>query len=103
MPVRFSDAEENLAFREACEAVQRSAAGKDMAEIRQLLTDEFRSRDILVPPPVIGLTAASIAAETTPRTTNHRFRRNQAGLVARPGGSSAACSPAACSATTFAS
>lgn len=62
MPVRFSDAEENVAFREACEAVQRSAAGKDVAEIRQLLTDECRSRDILVPPPVIGLIAASIAS-----------------------------------------
>jgi hypothetical protein len=61
MFVRFSDAEQNLSFQEACEAVQRSAAGKDVAEIRQMLNGEFRSRDILVPPPVIGLVATSIA------------------------------------------
>ena len=62
MPVRFSDAEENRPFREACETVERSAAGKDATEIRQMLTDEFRSRDIPVPPPLIGLIAASIAS-----------------------------------------
>jgi hypothetical protein len=62
MPVRFSDAEENRPFQEACEAVQRSAAGKDATQIRHMLTDEFRSRDIPVPPPVTGLIAASIAS-----------------------------------------
>jgi hypothetical protein len=35
-------------FREACEAVMAVAPGKDEAEIRQLLTDELRSRNITV-------------------------------------------------------
>jgi hypothetical protein len=60
MPVPFGDAEEYRPFREACEAVRRSAAGKDAAEIRQMLTDEFGSRDIPVPTLIITLIAHSI-------------------------------------------
>jgi hypothetical protein len=61
MPALFGDAEEYGPFREACEAVRGSATGKDMAEIRQMLTDEFRSRDIPVPPLIITLITHSIA------------------------------------------
>ena len=48
-------------FREAYEAATRAAAGRDEAEIRQLLAGELRSRNIDLPPHMIGLLAASIA------------------------------------------
>jgi hypothetical protein len=61
-------------FRAACEAVMAAAPGKDETEIRQLLTDELRSRNIGVlapgvlpgtiafPPWTIDNLAAAIAA-----------------------------------------
>jgi hypothetical protein len=58
----FHEADGATGFREACEAVRASRAGKNEAEIRQMLADELRSRNIVLPPPVIEITAASIAA-----------------------------------------
>ena len=49
-------------FREACEAVRGAAAGRDEAKIRQLLAGELRSRNIGLPPNIIGLLAAGIVA-----------------------------------------
>jgi len=48
-------------FRDACEAAREAAAGRDEAEIGELLAGELRSRDIGLPPCVIGLLAAGIA------------------------------------------
>jgi hypothetical protein len=55
---RMGDA---VGFREACEAVMAVAAGKDEAEISQLLVGELRSRDIVLYPSFIGILAAAIA------------------------------------------
>ena len=48
-------------FRDACEAAREAAAGRDEAEIGELLAGELRSRNIDLPPRVIGLLAAGIA------------------------------------------
>jgi hypothetical protein len=48
-------------LREACEAVMAVAAGKDEAEISQLLAGELRSRDMVLDPGLIGILAAGIA------------------------------------------
>jgi len=65
MPDSFPEADDAVQFRDACEAVRASAAGKDEAEIRQMLTGELRSRDVLPPPAIIELLAASIAGQTS--------------------------------------
>ena len=62
MPHGFHEADHATGFQEACEAVRASRLGKNEAEIRQMLADEFRSRNIVVPPPIIEIFAASIAA-----------------------------------------
>jgi hypothetical protein len=49
-------------FRQAYEAVRGAAAGRDEAEIRQLLAGELRSRNISLLPDMIDLLAAGIAA-----------------------------------------
>jgi hypothetical protein len=49
---------------EACEAVQVTAAGKSQAEIRRLLTAEFRARDVSLPPELFEVAVKRIAAGT---------------------------------------
>jgi hypothetical protein len=51
-------------IREACEAVNAAAAGKSEAEIRQMLTAEFRSRGVSLPAPLFELEVSRIAAGT---------------------------------------
>jgi hypothetical protein len=51
-------------LREACEAVQAAAAGKSKAEIRRMLTAEFRSRDYDLPPPLFDVLVDQLAAGT---------------------------------------
>jgi len=48
-------------FRAAVEAAGSAAAGKDEAEVRELLAAELRARNIALPPPMIGLLAFGIA------------------------------------------
>ena len=50
-------------FREAYEAVRAAAVGRNEAEIRQLLADELRSRNVGTLPDMIGVLAAGIAAD----------------------------------------
>jgi hypothetical protein len=48
-------------FRDACEAVKESAAGRDETEIRQILVSELRSRDInLTMPGMVDVLATAI-------------------------------------------
>jgi hypothetical protein len=52
-------------FDAACEAVQAAAAGKSKAEIRRLLTEEFRSRDVPpLPPELFEVAVQQIATGT---------------------------------------
>jgi hypothetical protein len=51
-------------IREACEAVQAHAAGKDKAAIRRMLTEELRSREVSLPPDVLEVVVEQIAAGT---------------------------------------
>jgi hypothetical protein len=51
-------------IREACEAVQAHAAGKDKAAIRRMLTEELRSREVFLPPDVLEVVVEQIAAGT---------------------------------------
>ena len=51
-------------IREACDAVQAAAAGKDEATIRQMLAAEFRSRDVSLPPEMFDVLVKKIAAGT---------------------------------------
>jgi hypothetical protein len=51
-------------IREACEAVQAHAAGKDEAAIRRMLTEELRSREVFLPPDVLDVVVERIAAGT---------------------------------------
>ena len=73
-------------FREACEAVRGAAAGRDEAEIRQLLAGELRSRNIDLPPNIIGLLGAGIAAGDASITVGdwgeHDLPHEQPGLAA---------------------
>jgi hypothetical protein len=50
--------------REACEAVQAAAAGKDKAAIRRMLAAEFRSRDYDLPPELFDVLVDQLAAGT---------------------------------------
>jgi hypothetical protein len=49
---------------EACEVVQAAAAGKGKAAIRRMLTEEFRSRDVELPPDLFDVLVKQIAAGT---------------------------------------
>ncbi len=51
-------------MREACNAVQAAAAGKDQAAIREMLAEEFRSRDVSLPPEFVDGLAKRIASGT---------------------------------------
>jgi hypothetical protein len=51
-------------IREACQAVQAHAAGKDKAAIRRMLTEELRSREVSLPPDVLEVVVEQIAAGT---------------------------------------
>ena len=51
-------------IREACEAVQAHAAGKEKAAIRRMLTEELRSREVFLPPDVLDVVVEQIAAGT---------------------------------------
>jgi hypothetical protein len=51
-------------IREACDTVHAVAAGKSEAEIRRMLTAEFQSRGVSLPPPLFELAVSRIAAGT---------------------------------------
>ena len=58
-------------IRDACDAVQATAAGKDEAEIRQMLTAELRSRDVSLPPEIVDSLVKRIVSGT--RTPGEPF------------------------------
>lgn len=51
-------------IREACDAVQAAAAGEDEAAIRRMLTEEFRTRDVSLPPELFDALVKKIASGT---------------------------------------
>lgn len=51
-------------IREACEAVQAAAPGKDKAAIRLMLAAELQSREVFLTPELVDVLAERIAAGT---------------------------------------
>lgn len=51
-------------IQEACEAVQAAAAGKSRAEIRRMLVEEFRSREVDLPSDLMDALVKQIATGT---------------------------------------
>ena len=51
-------------IREACEAVQAAAPGKDKVAVRRMLAAELQSREVFLPPELVDVLAERIAAGT---------------------------------------